>query len=347
MESSNSTFVIPSQQDISGLIAQVANLRQAEEDFIKKDFLTPDQQEALNDGMGIAWHLFHLHKVYEKKCDKAFGNIQRFFALSDSMDKGDFVLTDNDGLECYAPGRYILLKQPSDFLHIKSDPTKRFGVRCNFNEEKFRQFLDQYKDKQRQVYWDKHIEPLKAQIDRDLTPWLPFIKNYIHTDIRQAIKGQTAKTVVVSKIDDVIYELNRIQTVVEKLEKKQSDTDGLVTDNPLAVPKVHSQVYIELNVAERTLTIGTKPYHITSEPVWGFLKTLVDNKRQDKVTPKIDGAVDWKSSIDMLRRKIGKENYKLVVTSTKGLYFLSPSVKVTGFGQVAIRKTKLAQPKPS
>jgi len=107
-----------------------------------------------------------------------------------------------------------------------------------------------------------------------------------------------------------------------------------------------SQVYKELNVVERTLIIGENIHQITSEPVWGFLKTLVDNKQQGKVTPKIDGSVEWKNSIDMLRRQIGKAALHQIVIASRGLYWLEPSVKVKDSGQIAIRKTKLARQKP-
>ncbi|NQT03268.1 MAG: hypothetical protein HQ580_14670 [Planctomycetes bacterium] len=104
--------------------------------------------------------------------------------------------------------------------------------------------------------------------------------------------------------------------------------------------------YTEIDLAERTLIIGEDKHLITSEPAWGFLKTLVDNKRQNKVTPQKDGLVNWKSAIDMLRRQIGKEAYHQIVKASKGLYWLEPSVKISGGSQVGIKLTKLAKEKP-
>jgi hypothetical protein len=112
-------------------------------------------------------------------------------------------------------------------------------------------------------------------------------------------------------------------------------------------------VYVELNLAERSLTIGTNTKSVSSESVWNFLKTLADNKKQGQIIPTCEmrdgGNIYWKNSMDMLRRMVnkmvGKNGIQAVVESSRNGYQLAPGVKITGGAQVGIRPTKLGPPK--
>ncbi len=95
-------------------------------------------------------------------------------------------------------------------------------------------------------------------------------------------------------------------------------------------------VYVEIDLAARTLTVGTDTF-TPSDRVWEFLKELADAKRHSLPEPKHK---DWKSAVDMLRRKIGKENLSRVIESTQSGYKLGADVTLKGGGQVGIRPTR-------
>lgn len=126
-----------------------------------------------------------------------------------------------------------------------------------------------------------------------------------------------------------------------------ADRWKLLTWSALEQVKLQEQIeagweplYFELNLANRNLIVGTRMHTITSEKVWGFLKTLAKNRKMHQVTPRIDGLNDWKNAYDMLRRLIGKIALKQMVRSSKGTYILDESVKIKRGGQVGIRRTK-------
>jgi hypothetical protein len=147
-----------------------------------------------------------------------------------------------------------------------------------------------------------------------------------------------------SFIDELHRWADEIEQEKEQQEPKKlgetAATAASATGNSATPKEMSKDTYCAINLASRTVTIGEHTYEITSEPVWGFLKTLVDNKKYDKVTPRRDGHNDWKNAIDMLRRQVGKMGLHRVVLLKKGLYYLDPSVKLRGGSQVAIRKTK-------
>ncbi len=105
-------------------------------------------------------------------------------------------------------------------------------------------------------------------------------------------------------------------------------------------------VYIEIDLATHIVTVGTKPYPITSDKVWMFIKTLVDDYRQHKATPRKDGLLDWKNARDMLRKKIGKIATAQMITCSRGCYTLDSGVVIKGTGQMGMHRTKSNQHKP-
>ena len=104
-------------------------------------------------------------------------------------------------------------------------------------------------------------------------------------------------------------------------------------------------LYLELNLAKRTLVVGEITHNITSEKIWAFLKTLAYSRNQHQVTKIQDGDENWKNARDMLRRKIGRKVLRRMVPSSKGCYILDKSVVVKGGGQVGIHRTKSNQHK--
>ncbi|MBC8217611.1 MAG: hypothetical protein H8E73_04035 [Planctomycetes bacterium] len=102
------------------------------------------------------------------------------------------------------------------------------------------------------------------------------------------------------------------------------------------------QLYVELNLAERTLTIGTDINRITSENEWDFLKTLASNTKIGCITPRMDGSKNRKNAVDTLRRNIGKDSLHQVISFSNDGYFLDPSVKLSGGSQIGIRTTRQA-----
>jgi hypothetical protein len=94
--------------------------------------------------------------------------------------------------------------------------------------------------------------------------------------------------------------------------------------------------YVEIDLAGRILTVdgeGITP----SDKVWSFLKELADTQRYSRPNLKHG---EWKNAVDMLRRKIGKENIRFIIESTECGYKLAPNVKLKGGGLMGIRKTK-------
>lgn len=100
-----------------------------------------------------------------------------------------------------------------------------------------------------------------------------------------------------------------------------------------------TKIDVELNLAERLLIIGTNERRISSELVWDFLKTLASNTKRNQITPRIDGGDNWKNAVDVLRRQIGKDALRQVVTFAKGGYYLAAAVNPKYGGQLGIRRT--------
>ena len=105
------------------------------------------------------------------------------------------------------------------------------------------------------------------------------------------------------------------------------------------------QIYVELNLAERLLTIGTEKYRISSEQVWNFLGTLVHNSRTRRITPRFDNSHNWKNAVDTLRRQISKKRLYHVIYSSRDGYFLAGAVNLKYGSQIGIRKTRLRRRK--
>lgn len=105
--------------------------------------------------------------------------------------------------------------------------------------------------------------------------------------------------------------------------------------SPLPTILEREEYYVEVDLAGRTLTVATTTF-TPSNKVWELLKELADAKRHTSPDLK---PTEWKNAVDMLRKKIDKVNLRFVVESTQHGYRLASNVKVTGGGQVGVRKT--------
>jgi hypothetical protein len=94
--------------------------------------------------------------------------------------------------------------------------------------------------------------------------------------------------------------------------------------------------YVEIDLAARTLTIGVDTI-TPSDKVWEFLKGLADAKQH--YLPDLKPAA-WKTAVDMLRKKISKENLQFVVEFSAHAYKLARNVRLKNGGQMGIHKTK-------
>ncbi len=101
-------------------------------------------------------------------------------------------------------------------------------------------------------------------------------------------------------------------------------------------PQLDSSPYVELDLAERTLTVGTKKIS-PSDRVFEYLKELAFARKADYQSPQCS---KWKSAHDTLRRQIGSDLLPRVAMSNNGRYTLSDTVRIQGGGQVGIRRTK-------
>lgn len=99
-------------------------------------------------------------------------------------------------------------------------------------------------------------------------------------------------------------------------------------------------VYVAINAAAQAVTFGCQSYKVTSVQAWDFLKTLISNKRNQRITPRFDDGHNWKNAVDTLRRQIGKENLRLLIVTSRDGYYLQPSVEIKYSAQRGIRRTK-------
>lgn len=134
---------------------------------------------------------------------------------------------------------------------------------------------------------------------------------------------------------------NTIQSALDHvkadLTEKAAKNGGQASDGEPNLPD-----YRALNLAERTITIGIKPYFITSERVWDFLKDLCTAFKEDRIVPMYEGAIKNKNAVDQLRRKVGgKDNLRKLIIFIKGGYKIKSEVKILYSGQKGIRKTHL------
>ena len=115
------------------------------------------------------------------------------------------------------------------------------------------------------------------------------------------------------------------------------DTDTMRKDTDTMIKgSEQTEVYTEINFAERTITIGDKKYSITSPKQWEFVNELKTNKKNGRIT----FSKDWKNSLDGLRRTLnGKNNLHRIIDFTKDGYKLKTKVTLIADGQVGIRPT--------
>ena len=140
----SNTHLGPTEKDILALIGGFEELKQAVEDLHKKSFLTSVQREATEQSTEVetALYLLKLEVEDEEKCWEHIGIIKNYFLPTGSVDHGRFVEAGNGRIEWYNPERHEPL-----------------AVRCEFDDNAFRDFLRAYTAKKRQEYRDKHIKP--------------------------------------------------------------------------------------------------------------------------------------------------------------------------------------------
>ena len=125
---------------------------------------------------------------------------------------------------------------------------------------------------------------------------------------------------------DALCELRNTLSITEQPDKPQ------ITELP---------IFKTIDVASRTITIGTKSIVIMNETVWEFIRELIANYRYDRIVPRWEGNNDNKSSNDTLRRYLGGGKViREVIIYPKGGYKLNPTIKILNGGQIGIRKTK-------
>ncbi len=271
-------MVKPNLNDIKTLIEQAEKLKQEVKQLKKKSFLTPLQSEAIKAGTDTALYILWLSYTNKEECWSNFGTVDSYFTPTGSVNRGRFA----QNLKLPSAVDY----GPEEPERIEwYNPNKHAGlfVRYDFDEKEFRNFLNQYTAKQRQLYWKNHIQPLIIQLDTDLTPWLPFMKPYIDTEgIQKAIK--TAEPV---KLSDAIYELKKIQKVIET-ESKQAPVETEQAEAPSEDKSIEQ-------IAKKAAQVAQKLEKcITTDPV------------TDRVPPRLGyyqraiKSVEWFFSTDLV-----------------------------------------------
>lgn len=200
----------------------------------------------------------------------------------------------------------------------------------------------------------KHVKPLQDQIEKLLLPFWDYIK-------KKGSYGNHAKILLMpiikegrlGELPDVVKEFERIEYSLEVEATHQEPCEELGGNSAKAGDIKKSQGkdgqgtqgipdYIALDLAKRTVTMGTKIHPITSEKVWDFLKNLCSAFKDDRLVPRYDGATNNKNNVDQFRRLIGKEALHEFIVFLNHGYKLNPEVEIIGGGQISIRKTHLS-----
>jgi hypothetical protein len=82
--------------------------------------------------------------------------------------------------------------------------------------------------------------------------------------------------------------------------------------------------YVRIDLKHHTIKFGgSTPYAPTAESIWTFLEELIGDSERGEPTPK-----NYRSGMTMLRKVIGKERLRCVVTFSNDGYRLHPNVRV-------------------
>jgi hypothetical protein len=82
--------------------------------------------------------------------------------------------------------------------------------------------------------------------------------------------------------------------------------------------------FVCVNLKTRTIRIGSTLYTPTADSIWTFLEDLITSSETSEPTPREGN----KEQVDMLRKVVGKDGLRHMVTFARGKYRLSPAVKV-------------------
>lgn len=285
-------MVKPNLNDIKALIEQAEKLKREIEQLKKKSFLTPVQSEAIKAGTGtdIALYLLRLSYTNREECENNFGIVDSYFTLTGSLNSGRFAqnLGDRYTDDCGEKPERIEWYNPNKHTGL--------FVRYDFDEKKFRQSLNQYTAKQRQLYWENHIQPLIIQLDTDLTPWLPFMKSYIDTEeIQEAIKTAEPAT-----LSDAIYKIKKIQKVIETEVRQETaeiqPAGGKAGDRKLTPAEEKAYQSYDVAINQKPELAGK-----TDKEVYDWLKT---NGIDDYILPTFN---TWQRQVRAGRNKYGTQ----------------------------------------
>lgn len=123
-------------------------------------------------------------------------------------------------------------------------------------------------------------------------------------------------------------------------EKPQEHVDDDECDQTSDADSPQTDIYREIDMMARTITIGTKKIPISQKTVWNYLKDLCDNKKTGQIVharPPHDDYVP-KNCNDMLRPQLKEHsiNLKYFIQFAHGGYILHPDVHVKYSSQVRL-----------
>jgi len=199
------------------------------------------------------------------------------------------------------------------------------------------------------LFSEKNFKSIKRIIEPRWTEWSIFKKawdeigaiiergpetNSFEPDTNGRFRpGCAASERFLSLIESLDYTINKLAER-ERVERIRDDQCG---QDETTIPD-----YRALDLAKRTVTIGTKTHSIISERVWDFLKDLHSALRDDRLVPMLEGAANNKNNVDQLRKQIGRDALHGLVISVRGGYKLNPEVKILQSAQFGMRKTRLS-----
>ena len=176
---------------------------------------------------------------------------------------------------------------------------------------------------------ERNIESFNSEISKIIDDILYNFSDTVHTEKRPYGAMYRLKRV----LEGMRKEIIRLHGCINKSQPPEKAGQG-ETDIP---------DYRVLDLAKRTVAIGTTTYPITREKDWDFLKDLCTAFRDDRIVPMLEGATNNKNAVDHLRRLIGNGNLHKLIIFVKGGYKLNPEIKILNRGQIGIRKTRLSR----
>lgn len=221
----------PSPEDISALITKIEKLKQEIEKFRKKSFLTLMQKMALSHTADVSRLIFNLSE----------------------KDKREHFYNDDIPIH-WKPnqrGRFILIDKEIELFDPEQHSKRSSYDRMELDREQLVDFIKIRQREKRKHYWQTEIQPLKDQLDIDLTPWLPYMRPYVSVE-------ETKEAVTTAEPERLAKAKREMEKVLRVLE---TEAVKLADDNTTTAIKMNlkpSDIDKIISLAQKMTTVARK-----------------------------------------------------------------------------------------